>query len=238
MSNSLPTVSVVMPVLNFAAFVAETLESVLAQTYAPLEFIVIDNGSTDGTSEIIERYVDHGVQHIVRTDRQDMYSAHNLAIRMAKGEMISFISGDDRWLPEKLAKQAALMAENPQFGYSITHAIHFIDPNYPPPPERVREAHLEMRKGPLLESTMARKILFEEYGGFVEDYLISGDVEWFARMDAKHVPMGVVEEVLVHKRLHSNNASTRNPALTRAELLRIMRDAARARTQHNETPEG
>ena len=236
MPDPLPTISVVMPVLNFAHYVVEALESVLAQTYPPLEVIVIDDASTDGTSEIVSGFTRRGVQHILRTDQRGLFSAFNLGVERARGELIAFISADDLWLPDKLALQAALMAANPQFGYAITYCVYFTDPDYPPPPERLREAHSQVRRGQLLEATLARKTLFEQYGGFSEHYSVSADVEWFARMEARHVPMGIVEQVLMRKRLHADNTSMRDPTLTQAELLRILRDAAHERTRRD--PDG
>ncbi len=230
MTETRPTITVVMPVRNCAPFVAETLESILAQTYLPLEVIVIDDASSDGTTEIVSSYSVRGVQHILRTDQQNIYSAHNQAIARARGELIAFMSGDDYWLPKKLALQADLLAANPAFGYAITYSRGFLDENYPPPPETIRETQLEVRQGPLLEAVLARKSLFTDYGGFSEAYQISADVEWFARMNARRVAMGVVEQVLVHKRVHSSNTSMVNPALTRAELLHILRDAAHERS--------
>ena len=101
-----PLISVILPVYNRAGSVARTIESVLAQTYQPLELIVIDDGSTDGTREVLDRYASR--MTLLEQQHGGAYVARNLALRHARGELVAFIDSDDAWLPERLAKQVPL----------------------------------------------------------------------------------------------------------------------------------
>src|SRR5688500_13719818 len=101
-----PLVSVILPVYNRAGSVARTIESVLAQTHRPLELIVIDDGSTDGTREVLDRYASR--MTLIEQQHGGAYVARNLALRHARGELVAFIDSDDAWLPERLAKQVPL----------------------------------------------------------------------------------------------------------------------------------
>lgn len=98
-----PLVSVIIPTYNRAKYVTLAIDSVLAQTYTDYEIIVVDDGSTDNTREVLSPYM-HRIKYIYQ-DNAGAYSARNLGIREAKGEWIALLDSDDRWLSEKLARQ-------------------------------------------------------------------------------------------------------------------------------------
>ena len=100
-------ISVLLPVHNRAQWVGRAVESVLAQSYAQMELIVIDDGSTDETAEALERFGEHLV--LVQQPRRGAYAARNLGLRHARGELIAFIDSDDRWYPDRLMRQLPLL---------------------------------------------------------------------------------------------------------------------------------
>jgi glycosyltransferase involved in cell wall biosynthesis len=106
-------VSVIIPAFNAAAYIRQTLHSVLAQTYQSLEVIVVDDGSEDGTDAIAEEFVkkDSRVQ-LVRQCNAGVGAARNTGIRMARGEYIAPLDADDLWFPEKLEKQVACLEQS------------------------------------------------------------------------------------------------------------------------------
>jgi len=103
-----PLVSVIIPVYNGTNYLAEAVQSALDQTYEPIEIIVVDDGSTDGTWELIESF--GGSVRGLRKANGGVASALNLGIREAAGSYIAWLSHDDLWLPEKLARQVELLA--------------------------------------------------------------------------------------------------------------------------------
>ena len=105
MSEHLPTVSVVIPCYNGAAFLRETLDSVLAQTYPPLEVILIDDGSTDESAAIAESY--GPPVRVIRQENQGESVARNRGMDEARGDWIACLDADDLWKPEKLERQLA-----------------------------------------------------------------------------------------------------------------------------------
>ena len=107
-------VSVIIPTYNRADYIGEAIESVLAQTYSPLEIIVIDDGSTDNTSEIVARYAPR-VRYI-RQENAERGAARNHGLRLANGEFIAFIDSDDVWLPHKIEKDIEVFSKNPKAG--------------------------------------------------------------------------------------------------------------------------
>lgn len=112
MSTEIPLVSVIIPAYNGAAFIAQTLRSVLAQTYSNLEVLVVDDGSTDETAEIVTTFgqVDPRVR-LLHQANAGVAAARNLAIAQSQGEFIAPIDADDLWYPENLERQVHCMVE-------------------------------------------------------------------------------------------------------------------------------
>jgi glycosyltransferase involved in cell wall biosynthesis len=102
-----PLVSIVIPTFNRAATIVRAVESVLQQTYRPLELIVVDDGSTDGTSEVLKAYGNAIVY--VRQDNAGPAAARNRGIRESQGDMVAFLDSDDVWLAAKLERQVAVL---------------------------------------------------------------------------------------------------------------------------------
>ena len=116
-----PLVSVVVTTYNQAPYIGQTLESVLSQRYEPAEVIVVDDGSTDGTRKVVEQYGDRVVPTF-QTNR-GVAASRNTGVQMAKGDLIAFLDGDDRWDPEMLAVQVRVAQSNPQSGLIVVDGV-------------------------------------------------------------------------------------------------------------------
>lgn len=113
-------VSVIMPNYNSEKFLAQTIESVLNQTYSNLELVIVDDCSTDTSLDIIKAYQekDERVRLYINEENKGCAYTRNVALREAKGDWIAFLDSDDLWLPEKLEKQLAFMVDN---GYEFSY---------------------------------------------------------------------------------------------------------------------
>ncbi len=114
-----PLVSVIIPTNNRAAYVCEAIESALGQTYSPTEVIVVDDGSTDETREVVAEKFGAKLSLLVQ-ERKGPSAARNRGIAQAKGEYIAFLDSDDLWLPEKIVSQIRKMARYPKAGFCYT----------------------------------------------------------------------------------------------------------------------
>jgi len=117
--SATPLVSVIVPFLDVAPYLAEAIESVRAQTYPNWELLLCDDGSTDGSSDIARAYAQGDaarIRHLVHDGPtpQGSSAARNLGLRHARGELIALLDGDDVWLPNKLADQVAILREHPE----------------------------------------------------------------------------------------------------------------------------
>ncbi|MEO5824047.1 MAG: glycosyltransferase [Vicinamibacteraceae bacterium] len=122
---SQPLVSAILPARNRAAWIARAIDSVLAQTYPAVELIVIDDGSTDDTAHILDRYGARIVR--VRGDWRNAYAARNAGIAHARGDLLALIDSDDRWSPERLARQMPKLAR-PAVGLVYGDTRHVTGP--------------------------------------------------------------------------------------------------------------
>lgn len=119
----MPLVSVVMPVFNVAAFVAQAVESVLAQSFKDFELIVVDDCSPDNSIAIVEAFNDPRIRIVRHTKNRGLAGARNSGIRTAKGEYIAFLDSDDTWAPEKLALHMAHFERCPKVGVSFSRSV-------------------------------------------------------------------------------------------------------------------
>ena len=113
-----PLVSVVLPAFNAAAFIERAIESVLGQSYGPIELIVVDDGSGDATPEALARYGDR--IRSVRQDRGGVSRARNRGIDLARGPLVAFIDADDEWEPTKIERQVEALRGFPDAVVALT----------------------------------------------------------------------------------------------------------------------
>jgi glycosyltransferase involved in cell wall biosynthesis len=183
-----PLVSVILAVRNRAHCVGRAIASVLAQDYAPLELIVVDDGSTDGTVDVVRSF-GWRVRLITRP-ATGAYAARNAGMRAARGALIAFVDSDDAWLPDKLARQVPLMRGEVALVYGDT--IHVTEPRAgaprnggtsfgASPPHRGRAAGAFAWCNFVPTCTvLVRRSVLEAAGGFSETQPVSADyLAWF-----------------------------------------------------------
>lgn len=219
MTDENPLVSVIIPVYNGARHLRDCLESVFAQTYRPLEVIVVDDGSPDESGAIAQSFPE--VRYI-RQENQGVATARNNAIAVARGEFYAFLDQDDIWTPEKLRLQMRYLLDHPEIGYTLTHQQFFLDDGATLPPWFRKELFSTVHAGWVLGALVVRRTTFEEVGEFVTGYVAASDSDWFFRAKAKEIPMAVIPELLLRKRLHDSNESGRAKEVL-AELLKVVK---------------
>jgi glycosyltransferase involved in cell wall biosynthesis len=211
-----PTVSVVIPAYNAAPLLAETLDSVLAQTYRDFEVVLVDDGSTDATPDVAARYEDD--IRYVRKENGGSASARNRGIREARGAYVALLDADDQWRPRKLERQMALFDEQPALKWSYTDWL-LVDARTRQVVYRAgqRSQHpdgdvLRSLVGPLFippSTVIVAREVFEEVGVYDESALhrISEDWEFTLRVAARY-PVGYVDEPLTRRPRHAEGKTS------------------------------
>lgn len=209
----MPKVSVIIPTYNYAKYLPETIDSVLRQTYQDLEIIVIDDGSTDNTKEIIQRYIRSSdkIKYILQENKGPA-AARNRGIKEAKGEYIAFLDSDDIWVTEKLDIQASYLEQNKDifFLYAKADVLNEHGKKIGIKPES--NQHHEFKKlifewGYFPTATvMIRKECFDKVGFFSEDLRIMEDIHLWIRI-SRHYKMHGMDQILGIYHRHSNNVT-------------------------------
>jgi glycosyltransferase involved in cell wall biosynthesis len=227
-----PRVSCVIPVHNGARFIAEAIESVLAQTLPVFEIIVVDDGSTDETLRALEPY---GPRVKVVSHREPLgpAAARNRGSAEATGDFVTFLDHDDLWDPHKLELQHALFETDPTVDYCVAMVQNFWMPEVAHEAERF-ETH--MRSGPIpgyvAPTLMVRKSFLDRVGGFNEEIAHADDADWFLRARAAGGREVLLDEVLLRRRLHLTNRSRLRARNSRDEYFALLKsrvDAQRVR---------
>ncbi len=225
---NIPTVSVVIPTYNRAHLLGRAIQSVLDQTYRDFELIVVDDGSTDNTEEVVEGLSDERVKYIRHEKNKGGAAARNTGIKAAKGQYIAFQDSDDEWLPEKLEKQMKVFETAPTEVGVVYTDMQRINKNGKPEywhSPRVTNGSLINPKtsdyqvmGLGIQSTLIRKDCFDKVGLFDEKFPRFIDLELFIRL-SKHCHFHHIEESLVKYHATEGISSSREALFTARKLL-------------------
>lgn len=222
-----PLVSVIIPVYNGEKYLGEAIQSVLDQDYRPIEIIVVDDGSTDRSAEIARSYA--GVSYLYQ-ENQGVSVARNAAIAMARGEFLAFLDADDRWTPNKLSTQVGYHLTHPEIGYTITNQRIQLEPGAPVQIAFKRELLEVDHPGYVPSTLMVKREAFLVIGDFQTRYRTGEDIDWFSRAKDSGIPMGIVPEMLLFRRMHHSNLSLQGRP-NFSQLLRSLKTSIDRKTK-------
>ncbi len=215
-------VSVVVPVYNGESFIGEALASVFAQTRPADEVFVVDDGSSDGTPNILAQC--SGIE-ILRQDNRGAGVARNSAIERSTGDLLAFLDADDLWLPDKLEVQRGALDATPECQAVFGHVQQFglgvqADKEAAPMP------------GYIPSAMVIRREAFLSVGMFDTDPSVPEFAEWFLRAKENGLKMRMLPQVVARRRLHSGNKGRTAEDAQRGYLhaLKASLDRRRART--------
>lgn len=213
-------VSVIIPAYNAERFLGEAIVSVLAQTYRPIELIVVDDGSTDRTGEIARSY-DRVIY--IHQPNAGTASARNHGIRDSRGEYLAFLDADDLWLPAKLTLQMKSFADDEQLEIVSGYVEQFVSPA-----DTSRDSGRYIFSSDPLPGYSSNAILIkrsaiERLGMFHEDYQSAESISWFAEILTKHPNLLMLPDVVTRRRIHGENVSLKMQQVKNREMLRILK---------------
>jgi glycosyltransferase involved in cell wall biosynthesis len=203
-------VSIIIPSYNAAAYVKYAVDSALAQTYKNCEVIVVDDGSTDNTRQVLAPYIDSGKIKYIYHENKGLAGARNTGIKNSSGEYIALLDADDIFLPEKIAEQVRVLEENTDFGVCYSDLIHFSDSE----PRKFYHHRYKYPSGNIFEpllhkqfinplTVMARREVFEQCGYFNESLRRSEDWDLWLRWAHAGVKFYYLDKPLAYYRVRS-----------------------------------
>src|SRR4028118_583671 len=220
-----PQVSVIIPVYNGVRYIVQAVESALGQTFTNLEIIVVDDGSTDRTQQVLHPYFDR-IRYIYQ-ENQGVAAARNLGCQLAQGEFLAFLDADDYFLPSKLEKQLACFEANPtldmvQTGWVIVdetgREISAVKPW-----QQASKLDLEsfvLYKCVRPSAIILRRKWWDKLGGFDSQFLLAEDLDFALRLALKGCKAVWLEEILTCYRQHNSNImSSGLPLMNNIEIV-------------------
>lgn len=229
--NSNPLVSVIVATYNRAELIPHAINSILRQSYAHLELVIVSDGSTDNTDSVVASFSDPRIRFISQQHTGLPAAARNRGIAQARGGYIAFCDDDDLWLPDKLKKQVAFMDLRPDVGLCFGYAAMFGDTQY-----RGVTSHLFKRKVAIMTfeelflasaipclTVMVRRQCLEDVGTFDEDpeyRLAAEDYDLWLRI-SKTYKVACIPEILGEYRVHRANIS-KDHVVTCMKYLKVI----------------
>ncbi|AFY33787.1 glycosyltransferase family A protein [Calothrix sp. PCC 7507] len=226
MTSNLPLISVIIPVYNRDRYLAEAIESVLAQTYPAIELIVVDDGSSDRTAEVAQSYP--VIYHYQING--GIGAARNTGIGLATGEFLAFLDSDDIWVTDKLAKQMAAFESDPNLEAVFGYAQQFYSPEVNEEfrrrilcPEQPLAAHISV-------AMLIKRSAFMRIGLFDTKLKVGIDISWYISAIENQLQQVTLTDVVYHRRLHetNNGITERHNANKRIHILKAKLDRQRA----------
>ena len=215
----MPLISVVMPVYNTEKYVAEAIESILAQTFVDFEFIIVDDASKDRSADIIRSYAQRDKRiRFIQLDRQSYAAgARNAGFRVASGKYIAAMDADDVSLPQRFQMQVDYLESNPQIGLLATNA-KIVDAQLKPffrahYPLRHAQIALHLFVGPFClnqPTTLIRREILAAVGGYKDGLIISEDLELYARLISRTTFACLPEELQLCRKHVGSTSKTLN----------------------------
>ena len=219
--------SIIIPTYNRAYIISRAIQSVLNQTYRDFEVLVIDDGSTDNTSEIVKSFNDKRLRYIRHGENRGVAAARNTGIMSAEGKYIAFQDSDDEWFPEKLEKQMAVFTTtSPQIGVMYTGFL-LIEGNTK---TRIPSSKVTKKEGNIYNSllrgnfvspgaSIVKRECFTKAGMFDEHYVPLEDWEFWLRISRHYHFKCVDEPLLITYHMPDSISSNQNAALRAHRLI-------------------
>ncbi|MGH0033104.1 MAG: glycosyltransferase [Myxococcota bacterium] len=226
-----PRVTVLLPVHQGARFLAEAIESIIEQSFDDLELLIVDDGSTDATPDVIAGFADPRIRCVRNEEHRGLVATLDQGLRLARGELVARMDADDVSLPDRIARQVAFMDAHPEVGACGTWAVTFGDVEgrpmeYPTGSEDVR-CQLIFENALAHPTVCLRRAWFGKGElAYRESDLHAEDYGLWVRA-SERFPLANLGEVLLRYRMHAGSVSRRYAAKQRASVARIQRAALR-----------
>lgn len=215
-------VSVVIPVHNGARYLGEAIASALGQVEPPLEVIVVDDGSSDGSAEVARGFGD--LVHVVAQPQSGAAAARNRGVALARGNYLAFLDADDLWPAERLASQLAAFAADPALAAVFGAVEQFISPDLAPELAARLVCPAEPTPAAVAGTILVTRAAFQRVGAFNARYRAGESLDWQARAAEAGLAMRTLPVVVLRRRLHATNSMRLRPEAT-ADYLRVVKAA-------------
>lgn len=222
-------VSVIIPVLNCEQYLAQAIESVLAQTYHPVEIVVVDDGSTDKSGEVAKGFASPEVRYVYQPN-SGIGAARNTGTKLAQGSFLAFLDADDFWLPDKLYLQMAFFDEDDNLDMVFGQVSEYYDPQGETDADTEPGHDGRVLPGYSPVTLVIKKGSFFRVGPFATHWRVGEFVDWYAKATEEGLKSHMLPKVVARRRIHSDNIGIRERR-SQGDYARILKQALDRRRQ-------
>lgn len=202
-----PLVSVIIPVYNCERYLAEAIESVLVQTYRPIEVIVVDDGSTDGSADIVKSFAS-SVRYCFQP-HSGAGAARNVGIELAQGSFFAFLDADDLWVNDKLTRQMTAINSDRELDIVFGHIQQFHSPELDESVKHKLHCPPELMPGYNSGTMLIERDTFFRVGLFETNWQVGEFINWYLRLRELKLRTIMLPELVMWRRLHETNMGIR-----------------------------
>ena len=199
-----PLISVIIPVYNGERYLAQAVESALAQSWRRMEIVIVDDGSTDGSADVARRFAPSAKYDV--QPHAGPGAARNRGVEMAQGDYLAFLDADDLWVKDKLKLQMAAFDSDTSPDAVFGHVEQFVSPDLPRELAEKMDCPTELAPARLPGTMLIRNETFRKVGWFSSDLRVGEFVEWYSRAAELPTKDTIIPQMVLRRRIHATNS--------------------------------
>jgi len=215
-------ISVIIPVYNGARYLAAAIESALAQTWTPIQIIVINDGSRDASADVARSFGSSLIYAF--QDHAGAGAARNHGVKLARGDYLAFLDADDLWRRDKLALQMSALASRPELNAVFGHVEQFLSPDLSYKQAASMDCPAGAAPARLPGTMLIATAAFKNVGWFSSELRVGEFVEWYARAVELGIKDEIIADVVLRRRIHATNSGVLQRD-ARSDYVRIVKAA-------------
>ncbi|NES76795.1 MULTISPECIES: glycosyltransferase family A protein [unclassified Okeania] len=216
-----PLISIIIPVYNGDRYISEAINSVLQQTYNPIEIIVIDDGSTDKTAEVVKSF--GSVLKYFYQENSGTATARNSGISLAKGNFFAFLDADDIWVENKLKIQMEIFNNNPEVDLVFGQVKQFYSPELDENIKKQIYCNPKLMTGYIPSAMIIKRDAFFRVGKFQSQWQQGEFADWYIRATELNLKIINPPNLVAKRRLHKMNKGLQQRQASQSDYLRIIK---------------
>lgn len=220
MTQNKSLVSAIIPVYNCSKYISEAINSILNQNYQPIEIIIIDDGSTDNTKEVVKGF-SNSIRYFYQ-NHAGPSKALNYGLKEAKGNYIALLDADDFWISDKITIQMDILINNPEIDIVFGHVEQFFSPELSQDIQKRISIPQKIIKGYIKGTMLAKKEVFSQIGLFDEKLILGEFIDWYLKTTENDIKSFMCPEVLMKRRIHTTNMGITQKS-SRSDYVKVLK---------------